>query len=227
MVEADDLHASFTDDLWAWTNGLLRATLSGAPIVGGDSGCVRDPGRVLPTGCSVLARLPIRVHTDPNTHAQAGSACMAEAWRVFLECACESFDRRATAGAERGGVRVEATHGSLVLNGCGGLGFAVVGRQVQVRLGTEELSVYGDVKGNRPTGVVSFELRVVLPYVGKVYLGDACMGELCGYINVPQVSPTTLEQVSSRVYASSVLETPTGHHFRLKAGAKSTNPLPL
>ena len=35
MVEADDLHASFTDDLWAWTNGLLRATLSGAPIVGG------------------------------------------------------------------------------------------------------------------------------------------------------------------------------------------------
>lgn len=70
-------------------------------------------------------------------------------------------------------------------------------RQVQVRLGTEELSVYGEVKGNRPTGVVSFELRVVLPYVGKVYLGDACMGELIGYINVPAVSPATLEQVRS------------------------------
>jgi hypothetical protein len=94
-----------------------------------------------------------------------------------------------------------------------------VGRQVQVRLGTEELSVYGDVKGNRPTGVVSFELRVVLPYVGKVYLGDACMGELCGYINVPQVSPTTLEQVGAafvhhQCCASSVLNTPTGHLFR-------------
>lgn len=66
-----------------------------------------------------------------------------------------------------------------------------------------ELQFYGDIFGCRPTRTVTFEVRVVMHYVGKVFLGDACMGELRGYINVPKIRHDTMNEVGITVVVRS------------------------
>mmetsp|Transcript_11432 Transcript_11432/g.15588 ORF Transcript_11432/g.15588 Transcript_11432/m.15588 type:complete len:314 (-) Transcript_11432:162-1103(-) len=58
----------------------------------------------------------------------------------------------------------------------------------------ENLHCYGDILGNRSSSSVTFEMRLVLHYTGRVFLGEACVGQLIGYINVPKVTHEGLEE---------------------------------